>query len=822
MAKRPPKRYHPGELDKTRSRLGPLSREEAEEMSRRLGGEVGVEKDRPEIEDSYRKLRDRFYEGKMVRRSRISGASGRQGGGERFGSSARIRLEIPERSYSQRWKLWFFASRPEFGIMKRSRAWLALWPFAKPSELIHPAFIMGSGDIFYRHVETFVLALRGILRKVDKNRVHQLRNSLYRQIAETIKDWEIEAMHRELARLQTHPRSTESREIASVLFYLYRPLIILSRLDPKNIQRAMRHLFDLSILELPKRNLEADRLRRYYIAASEELDYLFRTLPLRCYPLLLLLFSPEVSSYRELIEGESEGLLHFFRLQPEDIIEAPKIPDPEDGAADAEAAEAEEPEKADDGEPGGEGEEEQGSGSEDPAEKAYPTISYRRSLFMLERLFPGSGWISLEDRPDLYPYFEPVLKLPQGSGMVPPGDPLQYVIILTSIIAELFYGFRGADPGVIIDGEGNPLNAKEAFDTIGSKWHQFLDELLEKQYLGTLRDYCRNIERSYDFVLSEYGRRMEADLLFLRQRFFFPGLQLSIPKYLQPRKLPSLPKYYRTVEELKEVLQWMNEGEGWSTGNRGIHYAFPVENSLSRRLSSLLDFEGKSKTLEELARYALAAVMVLDHILKQEGDAPSPLYRHVDQREDLPVYAVTSLNTGQLLQRVEQKRKEGIFDPSEITGDYDHATGLGGFELARKELVKITDQNLPSLALLRLRSDAREGRQILADARKMEAGLRLFQDQLFRIRGAEFLIILPGYGEEEAIRRGWSILSSLRSGERRGPVASIIIHSSSAEEEEERNLLRESENSLPVGMMPESPALYLWDRDAQEAKPLSS
>lgn len=800
MAKQPPKRYEPGELDRTRGRLGPLSREESKRLAELFGGEVGLERDDPALEERYRKIREASYRGRPStgRDARLRGISR-----ESVPPSGRVRslqAEPGERRFLERFRLWHFASRPEFGIMRRGSAWLALWPFSKPRELLNPAFVLGSGEIFYRHIETAVLAVRGLLRRVEKNSVHQLRSPFYRRVAECIKEWEIEALHRELTRIQLRPRSVTPADFARVVFYLYRPIVQLQEIDPLFIERAVRHLFDLSILELPKRNLEADRMRKYFTVAAGELDYLFGAMPVRCYPLLLLLFSSGPEQYRPFMEHKREQLLEFFHLGDDDLVAPPGAQ--AGGTFDDQPlnGETEEPEEEAAGEETEQGEEPEPAGQE-------AVTGFRQSLLMIERLFPGSGWIRLNEKPDLFPYFDPVLKLPEGSGLVSPGDPLQHAVILASIMGELLYGFREAE----MQEELTPV-----YEGIASVWHRFIDELLEKHYLGTLRDYCRNVERSYDFVLSEYGRRIEADLLFLRKRYLFPNLRLSVPKYLQPRQLPPVPKFNETVSSLRRLLEQLTAETGaQALRNPDAPYHFPVPNTLSRRLDSLLKSDDRGKTILNLARYTLAVAMVLEHVLEQEQTAPSPLYRHVEQREDLPIYSVTSLDTGRLLRRFEERRKPGALDPLEPTQDYDALTGLAGGSLVRQELANLLSlprENAP--VILRLRTDPA---RVMESARKIENCLSLFQDRLFRLFGGDFLILLTRGGTDYAGEKAREIIGLLSGEGGAGPAISIITVPENESEadpvQRAKELLREVENAIPGGELPPEPHLFLWDRE---------
>ena len=58
MARRPEEKYKPGELTKIKNNLGDLSKDEAEKMSKILGGEIGVEQTDQSINDSYMDMSD--------------------------------------------------------------------------------------------------------------------------------------------------------------------------------------------------------------------------------------------------------------------------------------------------------------------------------------------------------------------------------------------------------------------------------------------------------------------------------------------------------------------------------------------------------------------------------------------------------------------------------------------------------------------------------------------------------------------------------------------------------------------------------------------
>jgi hypothetical protein len=390
------------------------------------------------------------------------------------------------------------------------------------------------------------------------------------------------------------------------------------------------------------------------------------------------------------------------------------------------------------------------------------------------------------------------------------------MVILTAIMGDLLYGFREADMGTGTDENGIPQELKPQFESIASMWHQFLDVLIEKHYLETLRDYCRNVERSFDFVLSEYGQRIEADLLFLRKRYLFPNLQLSIPKYLQPRQLPPVSGFDTTVSRLKRLLAQLAANDGnQALRNPREPYHFPVPNTLSRRLDSLLSIENREKSILNLTRYTLAAAIVLEHVLQQEQRSPSPLYRHVEQREDLPIYSVTSLDTGKLLRRFEERRRKGIIDPLEQTREYDELTGLAGSGLVEQELevlLSLSPEGGP--VILRIRT---EPHHMMNTAKKIEENISLFQDQLFRLYGGDFLVLLTRSSPESALEKARTIGRELGKKVENGPVISIIVPAPSAPEEDlqeaARGLLREAENSVPGGELPPGINIYLWDRE---------
>lgn len=661
MAKTPPKRYAPGELEKTRGNLGELTKEEAHEMALILGGEVGVERSKEIVEEQYLLLQEQ----NRRRHDRII-------------QSAPLKIQfhgfklekiLPQRnleedftiSYITRMRMNFHASRPEYHVMSRWEAFKSLLSLVSlEGERAHHRFITGGDDLFYNPIEELVLSVRNLLSRNRKSRAHNVRNPFYLEILEILKNWNIEGLHRELSSLQRHPRQVRIFSCRRLCNLIYVPIISLSRLDPdRHIIRAIRELKNKNLLTVPAHGEQEEKILDGARKAEFAVRQIFYSVKERCYPLLMKLCSKDFEYYSDFFQEHEESILSCLKLNSEDLLIPP----------------AETPEQTKE--------------TIDPLpeerevslhKEALQEIGIQKGIELLYSLFPKAGWHYLEEFPDLYPYFEPLFQLPKGSELISPKDPLQQVVVFHSILQQLFYGFHSISFGTRQDGS----KLQPEIDEIIGEWHRFQEEYLEKDYLPRLQDYCRQIERNTEFASTEYGQRLINMLLWGKKYYLFPHLQFRPIGSLKTWIKEGLSKFFVLVEKLKilltEIVLDLNEkgAESAYLLNSNSDMFFEIANPVSSRLTRYLEKGKKRQNTTNLIIYSLQIVLVLDFLLNHPesfyyNDLPGTFFRSEPGKESAPVYAVELLDTNAIIrkadaqsQTLEQKRHRPWLEEDDV------------------------------------------------------------------------------------------------------------------------------------------------------------
>ncbi|MCK5197102.1 MAG: hypothetical protein KAR21_02060, partial [Spirochaetales bacterium] len=289
--------------------------------------------------------------------------------------------------------------------------------------------------------------------------------------------------------------------------------------------------------------------------------------------------------------------------------------------------------------------------------KTVENIGIHQGTLLLDLMFPGAGWNKLEDNPDMYPYFKSILNLPNEVSLISPGDSLQKIIILLTMLKDPSYGFSNIEYGFFRDDNDKVVELREIMEPLIKNWYLFIDELILKNYLGPLHEYCRHLESSTDFAETEYAKRIASDILWIKKKYICPNISLHLPKIMQPRTKISIPILHKSVSQLTVILERMVL-EIFSRGEVAIETLrnpenesqFEIENHVSRRIRSLLKGDRKKLTNGDLILYTYKIVMVLNDIIQsseQSGDKNgiSGLFRSEGARGYKPIYSVSSDNT---------------------------------------------------------------------------------------------------------------------------------------------------------------------------------
>lgn len=660
-------------------------------MAEILGGEVGEESWSPAIQAEYERLRNRAYSRRSYDRTGHTPApAAREPEPTRFpdlGEAFQDRKRTPERSsrieetpYSDRVRMDLIASRPQHGIKTRRSAIASFFAFlVDVPDFVSPRFILEFDAQVGNHLDSLVLAVRTLADKSKKQLYHSLRkDALSFRVLNVIRDWDIEGLHRDLTYLQSRPRRLPISDCDELARRLYAPILRLEYLEPLyHVSRAIQFAYQQHVQTLPKTSPEIGRLRRNLSAAQQEVGVVFSVVKRRCYPLLMKLASTRCLDHGSYFSEEHDSILQFLGLEESELLkprQQPETPilDRLPGAGEEVESEA------------GESEGTPGEVASESSKGRLAAGAMQRGLALLDRLFPQAGWLRLEQYPDFYAYFQPILSFPRGYELLPPSDVLNPVVVLIAILRELFYAYRDIRFGALRDDDGQMIDLGEIMDELLDSWHRYLEDIIGGEYVQRLVEYCRHVERHPDFQSSRYAKRLEAELAWIKAKHLVQWERLISARGLRIPGSKGLPALFDRVGELRDFLTRVAldidraKKEGGETDSPGAlprcstienpwsEPDFPVRTSVSRRVMSVLpdNRHRKTSTNADLIYATVSIVYVLSYLLEDganpyaTADSAGGPYRGIDGRGGEPAYVVDVRPTIEILASAEMKEAE--------------------------------------------------------------------------------------------------------------------------------------------------------------------
>lgn len=643
MAKRPPEIYNPGELERVRNNLGRISPEEAKRIASLLGGEIGVERAKspsvphrrhtapkaaPGSEDRHRQSR-RVPERPAARSHDARPHETQDTVTEARSDKARSNRPVHS-SFIESVKKSFLAARREYGLKTYGGAIASLLSFLFPvSDFVHPSFVLKSRALISDSVEEFVLLVRRLVRSRDEAFMQALAaNPFYLKVLQTICTWDIATVHRELSRFRLGPEHIRFSECRTFTITLYRPYLVLHRLDSgRHIGTALEFALRCAL-----RTSQPDThpaLNKLAADALALIPTVFETVRKRCYPFLLKIIPCRCIEYEAFFASVPATVEAVFSLPPEAYLQPEQAAAVRNREPDRDAWDA-----APDTDPKQPGSgpvltadtpalsrtdtadahvdtalEIPGTAGPDDAVPGNPVPpAARAGMLNLDRLFPEHGLAAMERFPDLYPLLSREFRPPMGAEHVPPEDPLLQVLFLHSILNELFYGFRSVEFGAL-SGTGELTGMiEDLLEPVFESWSFFATDFFDKQYFPRLIDLQRQTERNMDFPNTDYGRKLQADLKWFRRLYLLPYQETERTSGVRKTvRLPDTPALFESLATLKGVFTEMSDEiesalarlkTGGVDSPRGLvcatlrnpwdAYLFEIENPVSARLSRLL------------------------------------------------------------------------------------------------------------------------------------------------------------------------------------------------------------------------------------------
>jgi hypothetical protein len=650
MARKEKAIYAPGELDKVRNRLGVADVQEAKRMAAVLGGEVGVERG----EENSAKARPAKKAGSIAGpeekgrhqpKHRIELALNEDEAGVLKEAAARRPADpaddplIPVKaSYLERVKMDRFCSLPEFRIKSAGQVFMAMLSiFGEPPDLVNPVFINKKLNAYYEKLEQLITSVRTLFPRNNMRRNEKFKrlSPFAYNVLDILRYWNLEKMASDMAKIQAHPRNVTVSEFTGILKAVYRPLFILEHLGTdEHIKSAFKLLYKILYVENP---IDAkDKAQGLIREALGSFNDVRQDIHYYLYPLLMKLLSDRFIPYENFFSARRNRFMDFIDASEADQIDpagmAAELSAGKNAVIEEDAGEGGE----NNGEESGEAEEEDPDDPEvikNKEKKAAQEKEHKailQGVASLEALFPKAGWERLSSSPDIYPYFRDIYNFKRNYELISPSDPLLQVVIVMRILEDLFLGLRNIHFGTAVSGEGGPVQVNEIINGILGSWQNFIDLILEKEYLSRLSEYCRILEQSVESRSSNYAKRLLCELHWIKRLFFFPYYKFDT-LFPPPFQKKDIEPVYPAIRSLRRGLALVAAGIEQANriggaekmvpcdgiGNPWDSYEFAIPNPVSTRLNALLP--PKKQNNATLIFFSLAFSTVLDHLVNDEN-----------------------------------------------------------------------------------------------------------------------------------------------------------------------------------------------------------
>ena len=688
MAKKNNAIYAPGELNRVRDKLGVKDADEAKRMAQVLGGEVGTE--RNVDVDNKKNAMVGGKGNKRIRRVDVSQEDDDDGRtkAKRIGSYPGDDPSVPARlSYSERVKIDQYAGQLAFEIKTSMHILTSIFSFFKePADYVNQRFVTTRMNEYFNKIEKLVNGARSLFPKSNKKRNNQLKRAspFVYKILDTIRSWDIEQISKNIAVLQSHPRTVKVADFSDILRAIYRPIYILEDLNLENLKSAFKLIYKVLYIESP---MEAkDKYQAVIRNIISSVADIRKNVHYGLYPLLMKLISDRFIVYERFFIERHNRFIAFLNISETEQLNSADLSPQQIESIDVDALQKNAAEEDENDESNEEDKEQEAEKEEDPNDpkvierkakeesiKAQQkTLEQGRSA--MEVLFPKAGWDKLEEFPDFYPYFANVYNLRHGYELIAACDPVQQVSILLHILDDLFIGLRYVNFTTITGPDGSPLKLSVELGEILNNWRGYIEDSFSRDYLPRLNEYCRILENTKD-PRSAYARKNINELHWIKRLYFLPYYKFES---LGPPPFPKkdIVPIYSEVRKLRKYLTAVVFGieQGMRAGGaaakapcNGINnpwetYNFQVPNPISKRMDMMLPQERKINAT--IVYFSLSAVTVLDHIINNEnswayGDRPGAVFRSVNGEGSVPMFGIDKkLDADQIFRDTLQKKKE--------------------------------------------------------------------------------------------------------------------------------------------------------------------
>lgn len=616
-------------MDATRKNIGAIDKEEAERMTKVLGGEIMTEKSVP---IDYSKLPKRAPSHRVVRPTNVSAASSKSSSSGTASGASNPTFAEPKKKVTRAANLPTISSKDNAKIDKlmMSDAFAikpnyGLFNFLKKlakdgSEKVIPEFAEITLKAHLDHINAFISVIKTIIQISPDTYKAKIQNDTAQKFKflRKVSEWSTREAKLAFVNLETLQDTPVVADLVPFVKAVYRLLITIYYVGEPMVIRIIKEIY-ADLLHYP--NADKDKFSRFAKEAITEWMYLYTRIIRGLYPLLMRMCGTPYDEFPHFFVAQVSSILNFLGLKKFDLLLPEKKVDPEEvrkaKEAEDKAKEAEEKKK------------------EQEKQELAQNEMVERGVALLDRLFPGAGFLKLDTFPDMWPYFDPLYDFDEAYLMLAPENPVQITIILCEILQDLFRACNKMQFNV----EGNPAFAsrEDNLTKALSEWPVYVDTLFSRDYGEQLKQLVNQTYTQANYITTRAGKKCVTDILWLTKYSFLPHFtfeQLLLERPINNNKYLAL--FIRTAflrdafnDLTKQISQSeINRGTIGGLNNPWAHYDFEITSPISKRLDVLLNAKDKSENTTannaNLIKYISCIISVLDWWINSRS---SPAYK---------------------------------------------------------------------------------------------------------------------------------------------------------------------------------------------------
>lgn len=634
--------YEPGTLDHTRKNIGEIDKEEAARMTKILGGKIYTEKSVP---IDYSKLPKRAVSRRQVAVGATSVSSGRSPVESSSKSATQSSAKKPKSR--TRGPLSNMAPKdvqildrlmmsPEYDIKKNYGMFNFIRYLQKDGvEKVIPEFASITLKNHLEHIEEFITVIKQIIQLSPDTYKAKIQNDtgMKFRFLRKIATWSIRDIKLAFVPLDECEEAPLVADLIPFVRAVYKQLITIYYLGENGVSSIIKDIFN-DLTKYPK--VDKEKISQQAKEALTQWLYIYTQIVKGLYPLLNRMSGSHFEPYVLFFKDQLSEILAFVGLKKFDLL----LPG-QDTANKEKEVEVEKEKKE--------------------VKQAAPVDPHRKDdvvltgLKLLDQLFPGAGFLTIEKMPDLFAYFDSMYEFADGLELVSPDNPVQVIVILCRILEDLFLGGHNIKFNIA----ENPMFATKD-DSISEamlEWPIYREDLFDKNYANPLKTLVNQTYTQSNFPTTQIGKKVINTLYWETKYSFLPQFtfeRLLLERPINENKVISLASrtaFFRKV--FTTLSKQIAVAEKTSAPIKGFpnpweKYKFDLPTPVSKRLDVILHAKTKgpkvTATNANLVKYITCVVSVLDWwINSKESPAyradPRKMYR-VSEKDGTPIFSV--------------------------------------------------------------------------------------------------------------------------------------------------------------------------------------